>query len=152
MSTPDAIAPEVYRQFSGFEKLTGFFGYWPGFHDAEILFLRMGLDPSLRGSPMIALALHTFDWDQELDSGKTITTHHCTVILYFSQVADVHLTGLNERNIISELRLDLDGREKPPRIIVAFPAINGLDGHFTCDTVEVCALNPGIPPGSMYEK
>ena len=140
---PDAVPPEVYRRFAGFEILTGFFGYWPGFQDAEILALRLE-------RPGAEMHLHTFEWGQEADSGRTVLTHHCVVGFRFTRVDDLHLAGFGDRNAIVELRFNVDGRETPPRVMVAFPAVDGLDGRFTCETVEVVSVTPGIPPGSIY--
>ena len=153
MSEFDAIASELYRQFVGYEKLTDFLGGWPRFHDAEILFFsleRRGSDPT--AGPGAVMRLHTFEWGQEADSGRTIFHRHCTVEFRFTQVEDLHLADFNFQNVISDLRFNVDTREEPRRWMVAFPAEHGLDGQFSCETVEVVAVTPGIPPGSIYEK
>lgn len=152
MTPPDALAPEFYRRFAGCEKLTDFFGYWPGFHDVEILsfHLERGSPAQQEDGPVLTVLLHTFEWGQDTDSGATILTRHCTVEFCFTQVDDLHAAGVDTRNVISELRFNADARETPPRWLVAFPGTQGLSGQFSCGSVEVKAVTPGIPPDSIY--
>ena len=153
MKPRDAVPAAVYERIIGYEKLTGLFGYWPEFHDAEIL--RLLLDRSGRDrseGPVLTMAVHTFAWGQHAEDGSTIFIHHCTAELRFTQVEDLHLADFNFQNVILYLDFALDEGDTPPRLAVSFPAASGVGGHFTCAGVEVASLTLGIPPGSIYEK
>ena len=61
----------------GAESVISWFGYWPGFHDCEIIDLRLGSDSVLR--------LRAFEMTDKIDAAGYYKLHkHCTVSFWFS--------------------------------------------------------------------
>ena len=147
----DAFPPGIYQRFAGFEKLTSLFGYWPGFEDAEILFLQMarqGRRPA--DGPAVTMRLLTFEWGHDAESGNTVLNHRCIVTLRFSDVDELHLAGLDVLNPIHQLRLGEENSAWSGRLTVHFPAARGLSGSFSCGQAEVVAVRLGTPVDNDY--
>lgn len=147
----DAFPAQIYQRFAGHEKLTSLFGYWPGFEDAEILFLqlaRQGRQPS--DGPTVTMRLQTFEWGHDAESGRTVINHRCIVTLRFSEVEELHLAGLNYQNPIHQLSLGEEDHSFSGRLTVHFPAARGLSGSFTCHNAEVVAVRLGAPMDSDF--
>ncbi len=151
MNPPDAIVPEIYRRFTGFDKLTSFFGYWPDFHDAEVLFLLLDRSGQTRyEGPVAIIRIHAFAWSQEPDTGRTVIIQHCTVEFRFTELEAWHVVDFGFQNAIGGLNFENAG-DSSGAVRVTFHPASGLHGGFTCGSVEVAAVTPGIPPGSTYE-
>ena len=147
----DAYPSGIYQRFAGFEKLTGRFGYWPGFEDAEILSLhlaRQGREAA--DGPVVTMRLRAFEWGHDAESGSTVINHRCVVTLRFKDVDELHLAGLDAQNPIFQLRLGEENSAWSGRLTVHFPAARGLSGSFSCAGAEVVAVRPGEPVDGDY--
>ena len=124
--------------------LTDLFGYWPEFHDAEIvdLFLSVGCaKPWIPGcdSPNIEMKLELCDWN-----GSTART---LVEMYFGSVREVELTDFSYQNSVEEILFHTEPRQLPdgrggmsaPFDIVRVEIIAncGLTAKFECKKAEV---------------
>jgi hypothetical protein len=86
----------------GSENLTRIFGYWPSFHDAEIIDLHLWrgeVDPG-RGVfvfPTLTLTMHVWELTREVDAdGYLILRHHTLTKLKFHTVfEDIRIEGFN---------------------------------------------------------
>ena len=145
----------------GSENLTRIFGYWPSFHDAEIIDLHLWrgeVDPG-RGVfvfPTLTLTMHVWELTREVDAdGYLILRHHTLTKLKFHTVfEDIRIEGFNQQNAIfglSVTRLERTCGPSPYFSVVMEQAC-GMGASFTCMGVEVIQATPcgadgqAIPP------
>lgn len=79
----DSAVNETPR-IPGAESVVGWFGYWPRFHDAEVVELKLG--------PSSVLRLRAFEMTAETDAaGYYKLQKHCTVSFWFSDEVEFSL-------------------------------------------------------------
>ena len=88
------------------EKLANIFGYWPSFHDAEVLDLHLwrghiDRENKVYKFPVLTLKIHAWELTSEVDSnGYFVLRHHTLVMLRFRDVKDFRMEGFNQQNAI----------------------------------------------------
>jgi hypothetical protein len=130
------------------ETLTSLFGYWPSFHDAEVISLTLNRD-----GPALLADIHVFEMTRQVsEKGTYVCRHHCVVTLRFSTVDQVQLEGFNQQNVLMGLRIeDVSARQlEKIKFEVYFDSSFGVDCSFACFGIEVLAVRPGVPEGSVY--
>ena len=134
----------------GSEKLTGIFGYWPSFHDAEVQELHFwrGNIETERGIydfPVLTLTIHVWELTKEVNSkGFLVLRYHTLTRLRFYDVNDFQMQGFNHQNAIMELALRSEQRAEGPSPYFAVeiePAF-GMGASFKCLRVEVLDAVP----------
>jgi len=139
---------EMRSDISGSDKLTSLFGYWPSFHDAEVIdiTLRRGTP---RSSPTLTATIHAFQMTNEVSSrGQYVCHHHCIVTLHFIGVKDLELNGFNQQNALMDLAIT--NISERTGFEVHFKDAFGVQATFLCSSVHVASVEQGIPEGSMY--
>jgi hypothetical protein len=134
-------------RIAGAEQLVAVFGYWPSFHDAEVLWLR--LDRRANGDgcygPTLEALIHAFEMTSEVGGdGYYVLRHHVLVRLRFFEVAELRLDGFNHQNALMGLTLtDLRDRQmERVKWAVRFDSAFGVDASFQCFAVEVVSVVP----------
>jgi hypothetical protein len=138
---------EAVEHIAGAEQLVAVFGYWPSFHDAEVLWLR--LDRRAHGDgcygPTLEALVHAFEMTSEVGAdGYYVLRHHVLVLLRFRDVVDLRLDGFNHQNALMGLTLtDLRDRQmERVRWAVRFDSAWGVDASFQCYSVEIVSVVP----------
>ncbi len=132
------------------EKLTAVFGYWPSFHDAEVVWVRLDRRPACEGTygPTLEASIHAFEMTDEVGPGGfCVLRHHVLVHFRFHDVVELALEDLNHQNVFFELSIS-DIRDRQMEGIefeVALYSSFGLDGTFQCGRVEVVDVTPCGP-------
>jgi hypothetical protein len=130
---------------TGSGKLTNVFGYWPSFHDAEVLdlhFTRGNVEPEngLYDFPILTLRIHVWQLTKNVDSkGYLILLHHTLTTLKFRDVSDFQMQGFNHQNAMMELVLASQERSEGPSpyfSVELVPAF-GMSASFNCLGIEV---------------
>jgi hypothetical protein len=142
----------------GSERITNIFGYWPSFHDAEVLDLHFWRGHSdatkdLYDFPVLTLKIHLWELTKEVNSeGFLVLKHHTLATLRFANVeGDFEMHGFNHQNSILELSITSIERTKIPspcfsvEIVPAF----GMGASFHCSQIEVVDATPCEENGSM---
>ena len=118
--------------------LTQLFGYWPSFHDAEVL--TMHLDRSGEDGPSLEAQVHVFEMtDQVDDRGFYILRKHALVTLRFADILLRNLQWFNQQNSLSGLGIyaaeeeDVDGRA----IGVSFGSNYGVEAELLCRRASI---------------
>lgn len=80
--------------------------------------------------------------------------NHTQATLRFGGIAEVELAGFNNQNAILDLHLEEAGVHPEAPGLSAYrvtiePAF-GLGGSFLCSSIEVSAVESGLPAGSVY--
>src|SRR5215467_15356442 len=103
---------KIETYIAGSEKLINIFGYWPDFHDAEILeinFWRGDVDPD-QGRydfPVFSITVHLWEMTNETDpKGFLKRRHHVAAKIRFFDVDYFQMKGFNHQNAILGLYVD----------------------------------------------
>jgi|AGTN01.1.fsa_nt_gi hypothetical protein len=90
----------IIRNIPGAEQLMEWFGYWPDFHDAEVMELHLSrTDASW-------LKMHAFDMTSEINpDGYFVLDKHVVVTFTFHGIQDLELNGFDYQNVILELSI-----------------------------------------------
>ena len=125
--------PVELESIVGAKELFDWFGYWPDFHDAEVVKLR--LDPAAPSS----LVVHTWEMTNRVNAqGHYALTKHAVVEFVMQGLSKVDLVDLWEHSIL--LDLGVDKTEAGFRL--SFSAAYGLSG-----TIEAQGLSLRVTPG-----
>jgi hypothetical protein len=136
---------EDVDRIPGAEQLVAVFGYWPSFHDAEVLWLRLDRRATIEGyfGPTLEALVHAFEMTNEVGAdGSYVLRHHVLVHLRFSDVVELQLEEFNYQNAFMGLTLtDLRDRQmERVRWAVRFDSAFGVDATFQCYAVEVVGV------------
>src|SRR5258705_6613043 len=94
------------ERIQGYERLTGIFGAWPSFHDAEVL--RLELDRRGNSDQVELMAdVYVFEMTSNVTDGGFYELRNGTLVsLRFHGIADLELSGFNGQNALFGLRLE----------------------------------------------
>jgi Immunity protein 50 len=98
--------PEWLSDIDGADALFDWFGYWPSFHDAEIL----GLNLNRRSES--SLRILTWEMTKQVDSkGYFVQRKHVTVEFLLEGITELELNGFSRQNVIfgAEISRTKDG-------------------------------------------
>jgi hypothetical protein len=130
----------------GSEKVTCVFGYWPTFHDAEVLWLHLDRRGSESGEgPTLEALVHGFEMTREVDpAGYFVLRHHLLVHFRFSGVTELKVDDLNQQNVLFELRISAvnDEQAEGSPLSVVFGSTWGVGATFRCDRAAVVSVEP----------
>ena len=99
---------ELYERVVNHRLITDWFGYWPSFHDAEVLSLYLDRRPLEAGpGPSLVVRVHTFEMTREVDDrGHYKFRKHAIITLEFDGVEEMSLDGFNGQNALAGLDLE----------------------------------------------
>jgi hypothetical protein len=130
------------------EALSGIFGDWPSFHDAEVLRIRLDnhegeMDEHGRPrKPTLEADIHVFEPTGKVTpEGFSETRNHTVVTLGFEGVADNSIRHFAFQNVLWDLEFEaLSAAEfESLRWRVSFSASTGVEATFSCEAVKVVA-------------
>jgi Immunity protein 50 len=138
---------------AGHEKLTSVFGDWPSFHDSEVLSIRLereGYDEWT--SPAVCATVHVFACRLNEHSPTGVEFYNHTLVTFrFNLVVNLELSGFNQQNAIFDLIIEPSGHKTPEiPIDVTFQPSFGVGLSFSCQSVEIVEVKPGLPTNSVY--
>ena len=134
----------------GSQKLTSIFGYWPSFHDAEVLEFQLwrgdiAPEESRHVFPILTLKMHCFEMTKEITSGGFfVLRNHTLVTFKFYDVDDMQMRGFNHQNAIFGLSINQLVRSQGPSpyYSVQLDPAFGIEASFTCLRMEVSEVMP----------
>jgi hypothetical protein len=145
----------IEARIEGSEKLTGIFGYWPSFHDAEVIelnFWRGDVNPEAGNYkfPVLTVKLHLWEITDDVnEQGYFGTVKHTLATMRFHDVDEFRMEGFNHQNAI--LGLDISQEERSqgatPVFNVTFRPAFGIDAAFKCLRVGVVDALPCTAEG-----
>ena len=93
--------PNELEAIKGAKDLRDWFGYWPSFHDAEVVRLHLN-----RKAPS-SLVVHTWEMTKELDArGYYLLAKHVVVEFLMNEVVDLSLHGFSHQNVLFGLTIE----------------------------------------------
>lgn len=127
--------PVNIGEIEGAAELEEWFGYWPSFHDAEIVSLHLNRTGSS------SLRVHTWEMTKEIDDkGYYKLAKHVVVEFVFEVVCGLSLSGFNQQNVIFGLGIE----KTDSGFRVALDDCYGLAGSIEAEKLSL-RLTPGRP-------
>lgn len=127
--------PIALEAVEGAKSLYEWFGYWPSFHDAEVISLHL----NRRGSS--SLALHTWEMTKDVDDkGYYVLAKHVVVEFAMKDVVGLSLNGFSNQNVI--FGLGIERTENGYRL--ALDDCYGIAGDLEAKDISI-RLIPGKP-------
>lgn len=150
--------PESLIEGAG--KLTDIFGYWPSFHDAEVIdfsLWRGDVNPEKNRwvSPVLTVKIHLWEMAKDpQNDGAFQFLKHTLTLLRFHDVNHITLAGFNHQNPIFGLSFAVqqrgmlaDGSPVTPYIVVEFEEAFQFSTTFKCFRAEVVSAVPCTEEG-----
>jgi hypothetical protein len=127
--------PRELATIDGARELFDWFGYWPSFHDAEIVRL------DLRRREPSTLVVATWEMTKETDArGYFVLAKHVVVTFVLDEVANLELSGFSHQNVVFGIDVEIeDGKFR-----LSISPSYGLAGTITADRLSI-QLSPGSP-------
>lgn len=96
--------PAGFERIEGAKELWNWFGYWPDFHDAEVICIHLNREGTS------SLRIHTWERADEVDKdGYFVTAKHMVVEFLMEGITELNLTGFSGQNVIRELAIERVG-------------------------------------------
>jgi Immunity protein 50 len=135
--------PDGLKTIAGVQELHEWFGYWPTFHDAEIVSLHLN-----RTSPSV-LTIHTWETTNEVDKAGYYVLAKDVVVEFILDISgdddSLELYGFSHQNVIMSLAIDkVDSRYQ-----LTLEQCYGLAGTIKSNNISI-RLTPG-KPGDRHE-
>jgi hypothetical protein len=130
------------HEVPGAEALLQWFGYWPDFHDAEVL------EIDLQRSGSARVQVHTFEMSNQVgEDGCCVCLKHVIISFLPEGLTTIQLQGFNPQNVMSEMELV---RTKQGFQLFLEP-FAGVAGSLTAERIKM-ETEPGVPLDSQYRK
>lgn len=129
----------------GSELLTSVFGYWPSFHDAEVVRLELVRVAPFAEGPDLLADVHAFEITKDVGpDGHLVLRHHVLVSFRFRGVDQLRLEGWNNQNALLGLRIeDIRSRQLDTlKFEICFDSSWGVSAEFLCRSVEIQSVRP----------
>ena len=132
----------------GAESLIRIFGYWPSFHDAEVVRISLDRGPASIEGPTAEFDVHVFEMTKEVSpTGHYVLRYHTLVRLRFRGVVELELEGFNGQNALMGINItDIAARQlEGLKYEVVCVSAYGVGARFLCrgaEVVHVQAWNP----------
>jgi hypothetical protein len=140
----------------GESKITDAFGYFPTFHDAEVIWVTLNRN-SAPGeewpTPTLEFLLHGWEMTSEVNKdGFYVLTKHYLVHFKFSNIDHVNLQHFNHQNAIFELIIaEIEKPTDHAKLEVEISHAHGLNGTFRAVSGEVLSVTPCDESGSLIQ-
>jgi len=132
--------PDGLNAIEGAQQLHDWFGYWPTFHDAEIISLHLN-----RKNPSV-LKIHTWEMTSEVDEAGHYVMAKDVVVDFMIDISgaddSLELYGFSHQNVIFGLAISKGDSAYKLDIDPCF----GLGGEIRADNISI-RLVPGKPHG-----
>lgn len=124
--------------------VTDAFGYFPTFHDAEIVSLHLERGKADFGTPLLEFSVHCWETTSEkTKEGYFKQEKNHLISFRFTGVDAVKLDSWNHQNVLFELVISKISKPKGNALIkVELSSSFGLEGSFTAMSGEVFSCIP----------
>ena len=133
---------EVPSFLGNHQALIDHFGYWPSFHDANVL----SYTAPTAERQTVDLTLHTWEMTSEVDAkGYFVLQKHVLVAFHFAGVHDVSLQRFDSGNILFGMDITRDGAASS--FHVELDSVMDMSGSFAATSGEIVSVLPCTSDG-----
>jgi Immunity protein 50 len=133
--------------------ITDIFGYWPSFHDAEVISFEMFRGARDLNEPVFRAKLHVFEMTKEVDGrGFFVLKDHTEVTFLFRGIDESYVKWFNQQNALQELAIiDICSRQlEKLEFEVHFVSAFGVEAEFKCKSIEIQDVMPMEPQNISF--
>jgi len=141
-----------YSRPLGSEKVVEHFGYWPTFHDSELLSFRLDGDPGLgEFGPTAIITLRAFETPDQ-NTSSDFSRKGCVITLAFYDIGMKKIDGRRTQSAVPGMSLvDVRGSSDPRfSLAVKMHGARGLTCNFQCRLGEVIEFKSVTLPVRAY--
>lgn len=113
------------------------FGYWPDFHDSEIISLKFERNFE-EGRPTVEMKVYAFEMTDKVVNGYFELVKHCIIDFEFVDLQQSEMDGFNHQNAVDGLNFGKEGDDLFCEINAAY----GVDGFLSSKKIRVLKLEP----------
>ncbi|OWP63963.1 hypothetical protein CDA63_05715 [Hymenobacter amundsenii] len=125
----------VLRRIANSERVIQYFGYWPGFHDAEIKKVTFEANPGYY--PTVTFLIAAFETTRDTEArGSYRQMKHCEIELRFTDVKEIDFDGFGHQNVI----LEMEFAEQDADLTCTINGSVGVDAFIVARAAEVIGL------------
>ena len=130
----------------GSDKLVAALGYWPSFHDAEIVSVSAErVLPVAPGSASVTLVVHLRTYEPRGEGTaqyEQVLVKSILATFVCKQVSDLELSEFNHQNVIDSLsvRRDTSAKAADSPLVLSIEPSWGLGGIVRCATIELSTV------------
>jgi hypothetical protein len=123
--------------------LEDIFGYFPTFHDSEVLRIVLNRE-DIKTGPTLETQIYVFEVTPEIRDGQYVLRHNNVVTFQFLEIDELILEGFNHQNVLSSLNIkDISDQQLEwLKFDVHFDGIFGVDIRFRCRAVKIVNIEP----------
>ena len=137
---------EIFKKIKHYNYLHNIYGYWPAFHDAEIVEFKG--DRNAQGTEdnygaIFEMIIHVFEMTNKVDSrGYFILEKHNLVHFRFNNVYDWEFDGFSNQNAILGMDISISNNAhlKKDCLKFEFDPAAGLGGELKCVSAEIVSV------------
>jgi hypothetical protein len=112
-----------------------FFGYWPSFHDANVI----SYTAPTTENQEVTLTLHTWEMTSDVDAkGYFVLRKHALISFHFTGVQDASLDRFDSGNILFGMNITRGANNSSFQ--VELDSVMDMSGSFTASIGEVVSL------------
>lgn len=146
----------IETHIEGNEKLTVIFGFWPSFHDAEVVDLHLWRGDAITERshprfPVLTTKIHLWELTKEVDArGYYVLRNHTLATLRFHDVLNLEIKGFSHQNVIFGLSIKSQELSEGPwkrSFDVEFEPVAEFEVTFRCSRIEVVDAIPWAQAG-----
>jgi hypothetical protein len=146
------MTKDIEDHILGSNKVVSIFGYWPSFHDAEVLELRLwrgDVNPSENRwiMPVLTVRMHFCELAREIHlEGNIFLRNHTLVTFEFRDLSQLLVKNFDSENSMLRLAIVPHEQASQPksRLSVTFEGATprGMTASFSCLEIEVIEAVP----------
>lgn len=112
------------------------FGYWPTFHDAEIISIKFERTHD-KANTSVVLSVYAFEMTSKLNGVHFEHIKHCFIDIEFVGINKSEIEGFNHQNAVSRLTFGREGTH----LFCSIDAAYGVDGYIESNEIKINALS-----------
>ncbi len=99
---------ELVNKIENTDLILNHFGYWPAFHDAEVVSLHF--DRNFKeGLPRLLIRIYAFEITDKVEAGYYQRIKHCLIQFEFEGVVESEVDGFNHQNAVYGIEFGIEG-------------------------------------------
>lgn len=132
---------EHTEHITGTEHVVEVLGYWPSFHDAEVIsFLAERALPFKHNDTVARLAVHVRQY-QTIGAGTSnyeqVLQKSVLIRFVFKGACELEVSDFNHQNVIDAINITRRDAGDTAPLLVYIPSIWGFGGTLRCQSAEV---------------
>jgi len=129
---------EEEKEITDAKIVMNHFGYWPSFHDAEVISIKFER-PWDTSNSSATLTVYAFEATDELDDENFFQLiKHCCIEIEFIGMTMNSMDGFNHQNVVGGLNFGREGKYLFCKIDSTF----GVDGYIEAKEIKIKRLDP----------